>query len=90
MGGDGRNFCPRSGRDCDECSSSSYNELNLSLQLHCLPVEQIITYKLCLFMHHINIEVAPKYLYFVATSFNYNSNNNNIGCNDVTKFDYTR
>ena len=41
-------------------------------------------------MHHINIEVAPKYLYFVATSFNYNSNNNNIGCNDVTKFDYTR
>ena len=31
-------------------------------QLHSLPVEQRITYKLCLFMHHIHIRLAPKYL----------------------------
>ena len=31
-------------------------------QLHWLPVEQRIIYKLCLFMHHIHIGQAPKYL----------------------------
>jgi len=31
-------------------------------QLHWLPVEQRITYKLCLFMHCIHIGLAPKYL----------------------------
>ena len=31
-------------------------------QLHWLPVEQRITYKLCLFMHHIHIGQAPQYL----------------------------
>jgi len=31
-------------------------------QLHWLPVEQRITYKLCLFMHYIHIGLAPKYL----------------------------
>jgi len=31
-------------------------------QLHWLPVEQRITYKLCLFMHYIYIGLAPKYL----------------------------
>jgi len=30
--------------------------------LHWLPVEQRITYKLCLFMHYIHIRPAPKYL----------------------------
>jgi len=31
-------------------------------QLHWLPVEQRIIYKLCLFMHYIHIGQAPKYL----------------------------
>jgi len=31
-------------------------------QLHWLPVKQRITYKLCLFMHHIHIGQAPQYL----------------------------
>ena len=31
-------------------------------QLHWLPVEQRIIYKLCLFMHYIHIGLAPKYL----------------------------
>ena len=31
-------------------------------QLHWLPVEQRITYKLCLFMHHIYTGQAPQYL----------------------------
>ena len=31
-------------------------------QLHWLPVEQRITYKLCLFMHHIHTGQAPQYL----------------------------
>ena len=31
-------------------------------QLHWLPVEQRITYKLCLFMHHVNTGQAPQYL----------------------------
>ena len=31
-------------------------------QLHWLPVEQRIAYKLCLFMHYIHIGLAPKYL----------------------------
>ena len=31
-------------------------------QLHWLPVEQRIIYKLCLFMHYIRIGQAPKYL----------------------------
>jgi len=31
-------------------------------QLHWLPVEQRITHMLCLFMHHINIGLVPKYL----------------------------
>jgi len=31
-------------------------------QLHWLPVEQRITYKLCLFMHYIHIRLPPKYL----------------------------
>jgi len=31
-------------------------------QLHWLPVEQRITYKLCLFMHHIEAGRAPQYL----------------------------
>ena len=31
-------------------------------QLHWLPVEQKITYKLCLFMHHIHTGQAPQYL----------------------------
>ena len=31
-------------------------------QLHWLPVEHRITYKLCLFMHHIHIGQAPQYL----------------------------
>jgi len=31
-------------------------------QLHCLPVEQRITYKLCLFMYHIHTGQAPQYL----------------------------
>ena len=31
-------------------------------QLHWLPVEKKITYKLCLFMHHIHIGQAPQYL----------------------------
>jgi len=31
-------------------------------QLHWLPVEQRIAYKLCLFMHYIRIGLAPKYL----------------------------
>jgi len=30
--------------------------------LHWLPVEQRITYKLCLFMHHIHIGQAQQYL----------------------------
>ena len=30
--------------------------------LHWLPVEQRITYKLCLFMHHIHTGQAPQYL----------------------------
>ena len=37
--------------------------LNSALkQLHWLPVEQRIIYKLCLFMHYIHIGLAPKYL----------------------------
>ena len=31
-------------------------------QLHWLPVEERIIYKLCLFMHYIHIGLAPKYL----------------------------
>jgi len=31
-------------------------------QLHWLPVEQRITHKLCLFMHHIHTGQAPQYL----------------------------
>jgi len=31
-------------------------------QLHWLPVEQRIKYKLCLFMHHIHAGQAPQYL----------------------------
>ena len=31
-------------------------------QLHWLPVEQRIIYKLCLFMHHIHTGQAPQYL----------------------------
>ena len=31
-------------------------------QLHWLPLEQRITYKLCLFMHHIHTGQAPQYL----------------------------
>ena len=31
-------------------------------QLHWLPVEQRMTYKLCLFMHHIHTGQAPQYL----------------------------
>jgi len=31
-------------------------------QLHWLPVEQRITYKLCLFMHHIHSGQAPQYI----------------------------
>ena len=31
-------------------------------QLHWLPVEHRITYKLCLFMHHIHIGQVPQYL----------------------------
>ena len=31
-------------------------------QLHLLPVEQRIIYKLCLLMHYIHIGLAPKYL----------------------------
>jgi len=33
-----------------------------TLQLHWLPVEERIIYKLCLFMHYIHIGLAPKYL----------------------------
>ena len=32
------------------------------LHVHRLPVEQRITYKLCLIMHYIHIALAPKYL----------------------------
>jgi len=32
------------------------------MQLHWLPVEQRITYKLCLFTHHIHTGQAPQYL----------------------------
>ena len=55
---------------CDECSGSSHHELVVPrpcsivkpalMQLHWLPVEQRITYKLCLFMHHIHTGQAPQ------------------------------
>ena len=38
-------------------------------QLHWLPVEQRMTYKLCLFMHHIHTGQAPQYLSDCIRSF---------------------
>ena len=35
---------------------------NVEAAIHWLPVEQRITYRLCLFMHYIHIGQAPKYL----------------------------
>jgi len=37
-------------------------------QLHWLPVEQRITYKLCLFMHHIHTGQAPQYLSYCVSA----------------------
>ena len=36
--------------------------MNALKQLHWLPVEERIIYKLCLFMHYIHIGLTPKYL----------------------------
>jgi len=50
---------------CDECSDSSCHEVVIVQACETsieLPVEQRITYKLCLFMHHIHIRQAPQYL----------------------------
>jgi len=38
-------------------------------QLHWLPIEQRITYKLCLSMHYIHIRLAPKYLSACSHNF---------------------
>jgi len=38
-------------------------------QLHWLPVEQTIAYRLCLFMHRINIGQAPQYLSDCVSQF---------------------
>jgi len=42
--------------------SLRYHVKPLLKRLHCLLVEQRITYKLCLFMYDIHIRLAPKYL----------------------------
>ena len=56
---------------CSVMNAAARVVINLSLcdnvkpalnQLHLLLVEQRITYKLCLFMHHIHIRQAPRYL----------------------------
>jgi len=55
-------LCYLASAACDECSGSSHNDCRCMRnhvkpalkQVHWLPVEQRITYKLCLFMHYIH------------------------------------
>jgi len=58
---------------CPECGSSARSRLVLNLrlhehitptlqQLHWLPIDYRITYKLCLIMHLVHISRAPQYL----------------------------
>ena len=52
----------------DYCNSLLSRLPGSTIQLHWLPVEQRIIYKLCLFMHYIHIGLAPKYVSdFVST-----------------------
>ena len=54
---------------CSVCQCQPFSPMSLRdhvkpalKQLHWLPVEQRITYKLSLFMHHIHTGQAPQYL----------------------------
>ena len=56
-------LCSMKAAACAVMNLSLHDHVKPTLnQLHCLPVEQRITYKLCLIMNHIHIRQAPEYL----------------------------
>jgi len=56
-------LCKNRSRDCTTCRYITCDHVKPALeQLHWLPVEQRISYKLCLLMHYIHTGQAPQYL----------------------------